>query len=218
MNLNDSIIKPVLIKETQSHIKSINDIAFIDDKNLVVTAGADGMCKIFEINTLKLLKTISFRQNLSEKFNYSFRGIKYDPFSCSLFTIQAPLRGPTFLTKWNVRNNFEPEASLKVCDSICTSIDFSPSYEVVGLADCNGLIFYIDASGQMSKIKELSASQTTVKSIAFKDQNLVSGSADNELQLNHIYKRNFISFIGLIKLIILVYIGYYLYTKTRAGV
>ena len=94
-------INPSLIKETQAHFKSINDILFIDDRNLIITAGADGCCKIFEATSLKLLKKLSFRVSLSDKFNYSMRGMRYDKYSGYLYTIEAPLRDHTYLSKWD---------------------------------------------------------------------------------------------------------------------
>lgn len=212
-NRGNQSINPTLIKETQAHLKGVNDIAFIDDKNLVITAGADGCCKISEISSLKMLKKLTFRINISEKSNYSVRGLRYDNYSGILYTIQAPMRGHTYLTKWNARNNFEPVSTIKVSTSICTSMDFSRDYNLLGLADCNGSVIYVDASNDMSIIKSLELSEITIKSVAFKNGNLITGSADNALQLNYIYKPNFISFSFLLKLFFILIFGYYIYLR-----
>lgn len=143
------------------------------------------------------------------------RGLQYDRNSGFLFTIQAPMRGHTFLTKWDARNNFEPINSIQVSDSICTSIDFSPYYNLICLADCKGSLIYVDAARDMSILKELALSEITIKSIAFKNGNLISGAADNALQLNYIVKSSIISFEFIIKLFIIIIFGYYLFSKIK---
>jgi WD40 repeat protein len=205
-------VEPSLVKESQAHFKSINDILFIEDKNMLVTAGADGLCNIFEISTLKLLKKLCFKVKEEEK-NYSMRGLRYDNCTSSLFTIQAPLRGSTYLTKWDLRNNFCPISTVLVSDSICTSIDYSPFYDLIGLADCKGSLIYVNPSGEMSKIKEVDVSEITIKSVAFKDSNLISGAADNALSLNYIYKPNLISLTSTLKMFLFIFFVYYVYLK-----
>jgi hypothetical protein len=213
LNAANNSVAPKLIRDTQAHFKSINDILFIDEKNLVVTAGADGQCKIFETTSLKMLKKLSFRLSLSEKSNYSLRGMRYDKYGGFLYTIQAPMRGYTYLTKWDAKNNFNPVSSIEVSDSICTSIDYNPLYDLIGLADCKGSLVYVDPRGQMSKVKEVPLSEITIKSVAFKNGNLISGAADNALQMNYIYKASLISYTFLIKFFMIVFFGYYLFLK-----
>ena len=179
----------------------------------MITAGADGCCKIFEATSLKLLKKLSFRVSLNDKFNYSMRGMRFDKYSGYLYTIEAPLRGHTFLTKWDTRNNFNPLSTIKVSDSICTAIDYNPLYDLIGLADCNGNISYVDPTGEMIKIKEIALSEITIKSVAFKNGNLITGAADNALQMNYICKRNIVSISGLFKIVLLILFAYYFYSK-----
>jgi WD40 repeat protein len=208
-------LSPKILRESQSHLKSINDIIFLDDKNFLITAGADGSSKIYETSTLKMLKKLSFRVNMGEKNNYSMRGLRYDKYKGYLYTIQALMRGNTYLTKWDVKNNFEPVSTINASDSICTSIDYSERYNLIGLADVEGKIIYIDASNEMSVIKVINLSEITIKSIAFKNQNLVTGAADNALQINFIVKPNLIS-VGLyFKFIFLIIFGYYMYLKSK---
>jgi hypothetical protein len=185
----------------------------MEDRNLVITASSDGLCKIFETSTLKLLKKLSFKIKEDEK-NYAIRGLKYDKNSGFLYTIQAPLRGYTYLTKWDVKNNFNPVKSIDVSDSICTSMDYHPFYDLIGLADCKGSIIYVDAS-QMFKIKEVPIREITIKSVAFKDSNIISGAADNALAMDYIYKPKLISFTSLFKLLLIVLYGYFIYTKIK---
>jgi WD40 repeat protein len=202
-----------MVKESQAHLKSINDILIIDDKNLILTAGSDGVVKIYELTTLKLLKKLSFKVDINEKSNYSMRGMKYDKYGGFLYTIQAPMRGRTYLTKWDGKNNFTPVNTLEVSDTICTSIDYSPLYDLIGLSDCKGSLIYVDASKNMNRLKEVYLSEITIKSVAFKNGNLVSGAADNALQLNYIYKPNLVSFTFLMKLFVFVLVAYYMYNK-----
>ncbi len=180
---------------------------------MVISASSDGLCKIFETSTLKLLKKLSFKTKEDEK-NYSIRGLKYDKNYGFLYTIQAPLRGYTYLTKWDVKNNFNPIKSIDVSDSICTSMDYQPFYNLIGLADCKGSLIYVDAYN-MRKIKEVPIREITIKSVAFKDSNIISGSADNALAMDYIYKPQLISFTSLLKLFFVVLYAYYIYTKAN---
>lgn len=156
------------------------------------------------------------RKSVEEKHNYSLKGLVYDKQGGFLYSIQAPLRGYTYLTKWDAKNNFSPINSIEISDSICTSIDYSPRFDLLAMADCKGSLIYVDpsgASGQMSKIKEVFLSEITLKSIAFKNENLVSGAADNALQLNYIYKPSLISFTFVFKILFLVIFAYYLFLR-----
>lgn len=180
---------------------------------MVITAGADGCCKIFDVNTLKLLKKLSFRRSLEEKSNYSMRGMRYDSASGFLYTIQAPLRGVTYLTKWDLKNNFSPVSSILASETICTAIDLNPSYGIIALSDCQGKVVYVSVDGMMKKLKEEDVSEITIKSIAFKGENLVSGAADNSLKLNYIYKKSLISFTSFLQIIVLILFVFYLFQK-----
>lgn len=203
-----------LLKETQAHSKSVNDILFIEEKNFLITASSDGYCKIFEMSTLKMLKKISFRLNQEEKNNYSIRGIKYDKNSNSLFTIQAPMRGDTYLTKWSVSNNFQPIETIFITDTIACTLDFSPKFNLISVADCKGGLIYVDPNGDMSIIKKIKfENESTIKSIAFKNHNVISGTADNALQLNTIYTPNFISLTLIFKILIVAFIAYCIYIR-----
>ncbi len=187
----------------------------MDDLNLIATVSSDGSCKIFELKTLNELKKLSFRVNLDEKQNYSMRGLRYDNNNKLLFTIQSSKRGGTYLTKWDIRKNFEPVNTILVSDTICTSIDFSKEYNLIGLGDCKGSLVYVDPSSNMSVIKEVSLSEITIKSVVFKKGNLISGTADNALKLNYIYKRKLFSFFGTVKIFIFLMIIYHLFIKMK---
>ena len=86
-------------------------------------------------------------------------------------------------------------------------------YDLIGLADCKGSILYVDPTGDMSKIKEIALSEITIKSVAFKNGNLITGAADNALQMNYIYKKKMVSIVGLFKIVILILFAYYVHSK-----
>lgn len=197
------------LKSLQAHIKSINDICYIDNKNMIVTASGDGTCKIFELSTLKLLKKLSFRVNLTEK-NYSMRGLNYDNYSNVLYTFQAPLRGYTYLTKWDVKNNFDPISSIPLVEGTCTQMDFSIKYNLLALGEAKGKLIFVDPSGSMKITKEIVIRDTTVKSVVFKNKNVIAGSLDNSLQLIKMVRGgSFLqSFTKLFILAILIYLLY----------
>jgi WD40 repeat protein len=191
-----------LIKDKTPHIKSINDIIFMNDNKLLATVSSDGSCKIFEMPSLNQLKKLTFRLDLNEKQNYSMRGLRYDEKNKILYTIQSPKRGGTFLTKWDAGKNFEPVSTILVSDTICTSIDYSEKYNLIGLGDCKGSLIYVDVSNQMDVVKEVFLSEITIKSVVFKNGNLISGTAENVLKLNYIYKKNLVSFSRIIKVLL----------------
>jgi len=185
----------------------------MEDINLLATVSTDGSCKIFELKTLNELKKLSFRVNLEEKQNYSMRGLRYDNINNLLFTIQSSKRGGTYLTKWDIRRNYEPVNTILVSDTICTSMDLSKEYNLIGLGDCKGSLVYVDPSSDMSVIKEVSLSEITIKSVVFKKGNLISGSADNALKLNYIHKRKLFSFFGILKILFFFMVIYHLFNK-----
>jgi WD40 repeat protein len=187
----------------------------MDDLKLLATVSSDGSCKIFELSSLNQLKKLTFRVDLTERQNYSMRGIRYNSSNKSLFTIQSPKKGGTYLTKWDANRNFEPVSSIIVSDTICTSMDFSREYNLIGLGDCKGSLIYVDASGDMSVIKEVFLTEITIKSVVFKNGNLISGTADNALKLNYIYKRNLISLFGIFKILLMFAFFLLLFTKIK---
>jgi WD40 repeat protein len=187
----------------------------MDDSKLLATVSSDGSCKIFEVPSLNQLKKLTFRVDINERQNYSMRGLRYDPKNKILFTIQSPKKGCTYLAKWDAGRNFEPVNTIIVSDTICTSMDFSREYNLIGLGDCKGSLIYVDASNSMSVIKEVFLSEITIKSVVFKKGNLISGTAENVLKLNYIYKRNLISFFGIIKVVLMFMFLYHLFNRMK---
>lgn len=185
----------------------------MDDLNMIATVSSDGSCKIFELPSLNQLKKLTFRLDIKEKQNYSMRGIRYDIDNKFLFTIQSSKKGGTYLTKWSAKRNFEPVSTILVSDTICTSMDFSRDYNIIGLGDCKGSLIYVNASGDMSVIKEVFLTEITIKSVVFKKGNLISGAADNALKLNYIHKKSLISLLTIIKLLFTFMFFYHLITK-----
>lgn len=200
-----------MFKELQIHSKGINDVVFVENKNMIVTASADGTCKIFELTTMKILKSLSFKPSINDK-NCLMRRVKYDNYSNMLFTIEGNLRGNTYLTKWDVSNNFEPVDTIVVSGVACTSMDYSPRHQLVGIADCEGSVIYVDGNN-LAINKKLRISDITVKSVSFIGNNLVAGTADNSLSLNYLYKGNMITLGFLFKICLLIFIGIYLHKR-----
>jgi WD40 repeat protein len=199
-----------IIKEQQAHSKDINDILFLNDK--LISASSDGMCRIFELSTLKFLKFLSFRVNEKEK-NYSFRGIKYDKYNNCLITVQTPQKGNTYITKWNI-SNFNPILTVCIYGSIITSMDFSEKVGVLGLGSGDGKIFFYDSSS-LSKGGEKTIAEITVKTVSFKGNNLICGTADNALTVNDIQRSSSISLWFIVKLSVLVLFVSYILNKAK---
>jgi len=187
----------------------------MNDNKLLATVSSDGSCKIFELPSLNQLKKLTFRVDINERQNYSMRGLRYDDKNKILYTIQSPKKGGTFLTKWDAGRNFEPVGTILVSDTICTSIDYSKEYNLIGLGDCKGSLIYVDASNHMSVIKEVFLSEITIKSVVFKNGNLISGTAENILKLNYIYKKNLFSFTGIITLLLSLILLFHFYNRMK---
>ncbi len=186
---------------------------------MIITAGGDGSTKIFELKTLRLLKKLTFRASTKESTNYPMRGLKYDSYYGCLYTIQAPRRGSCYLTKWNAKN-FEPVNSIIVSDTICTSMDYSPYYNMIGIADCGGKLIQVDVSGDMKVVSTAVISENTVKTVTFKNGNLITGAADNALKLNHVKSSimGSFSFGFILKFIVIFLIAYHIFLKYKAKV
>lgn len=206
-NVDQPINSLVIFKDVQAHTKTVNDILFIDEKNLFITASSDGSCKIYELSSLRLLKRLNFRTSLNDKSNLSMRSLCFNRYTNKLFTMQARGKGETYVTKWNLDSSFSPDSSVMVSNSVCTGMDLHIGSSVIGLGDCEGKVIYVD-SDSMKVIKQIVVNETTVRAVVFSKSNLLSGTANNALKMNAIVKPGLISLWTVLKLLLLIVIIY----------
>ena len=193
-----------------AHLKSINNltIAIKGKYKYIITASGDGSCKIFDINSkdkiIKQLSKFSFRVNLDEPANYFMRDIIYDEKNKYIYTLQAPFKGNTYLTKWSFNNvnNIIPIETMEICNGTGFSFSITTNKKVIGITNSNGEIYFIDCY-KMKIISNSLLGENIIKcGMFYKDQYYITGSVDNFLRCSNVeYGRiNFISF--LFKLII----------------
>ena len=178
---------------------------------MIITSSTDGYCKVLELSGLRLLRNLCFRVSESEKNNYCIRGIRYDRRNRHLFTIQSPMRGSTYLTKWDL-NTFSPINTVKASDKIVISMDYSESRGKLALGGSESDLIFFDA-GSLSKAKSFNLGQNSVKTVCFGENILMAGTTDNALIMNNIYGSSPISISTILKLLILALFIYYLKTK-----
>lgn len=192
--LEDSINKIwELSSNEDAHWKSINKIDFIIRKSLkfLVTASGDGTCKIFDIPSkettqpIKMISKISFRESLSEPANYFMRDIICLNDSFTIYTLQSPLSGRSFLTKWDSRNvnNIKPIKTIKVSDVPCPVFSLTKNRKYFGLTDSNGKIIFVNVQN-MSIAGEKKIGEGMMKNCIFYQNYFITGSIDYKLTIN----------------------------------
>ena len=213
---NNDISAVDLLKEnTSAHIRTINSIIVIPEKKILITASGDGTCKMFEIATLKMLKKISFRASIEESSNYFMRDIQYDSYNNVLYTLQSPLRGKSFITKWDMYKGLSPISTIEVNDIVCSAMDYNKNTGVIGVVDCEGHLIYIDTKGEMKKIKKLTLGENMIKCGAFYGNQFISGSVDNILRMSKSYTSGLISIGFLFKIILIGLVVFHIYNKAN---
>ena len=211
---NNDISSVDLVREnTNAHIRTINNIILIPEKKILITASGDGTCKMFEIATLKMLRKISFRAKIEETSNYFMRDIQYDRYNNILYTLQSPLRGKSYITKWDLYRNLDPISTIEVNDIVCSSMDYSDRLGILGVVDSEGHIIYVDVSGEMSVIKKLTLGENMIKCGAFYNNQFISGSVDNIVRVSKTYTKGLFGFMTLIKLLVIGVIIFHIYNK-----
>ena len=160
---------------------------------------------------MRILRNLSFRANSFDKQNYSMRGMRYDKKQNMLFTIQAPQTGNSYLTKWDV-NSFSPVNTIKASNNVLSSIDLSEKNGVIILGGCEGNLYYYD-SNNLDRIKTISIGEMTIKSVAISNNDSISGTTDNLLIINPIYRKSFVSISILLKILLFILFIYYIRTK-----
>jgi hypothetical protein len=109
-------------------------------------------------------------------------------------------------------NSFAPIDTVKIANTIISSVDFSPKFGVLGLGASDGRLLYYD-SKSLAKCGEKAIAEITVKSVSFKNDILIAGTADNAMTMNKIIRGNSISFTFLLKLLISILIILYIINK-----
>ena len=192
-----------LVKDFQAHLRDINDIVIIEQKNILITCSSDGTCKVMELATLRNLMKLTFRLNINEKKGYLFRSIYYDERNKYLYTTQAPLTGDSYITKWFVSDGFRPIDSTKITGVSTCSIDHDYESGTLVLGDNKGSVIFIDSSS-LSKIKEVNVSEISIKSIKYHKGNVISSSADNNIRVLKNFSKGFFSLFGFIKIVLCI--------------
>lgn len=214
-NTDKSIKSATIFKDAQVHARVINDILILPHKQLLITASGDGTCKVFDLTSLKTLKRLSFRQSLNELMNYPMRSIRYDKDENVLYTLQAPMKGSSYVTKWSVDRSFDPISSIQVSHTVASTFDYDPKLSLVSVADSEGYLTYINADGNMNKIKSISIGENMIRSVSLIKGSLISGSVDNFLKVSPIYNQGMFSLTLLSKLLFIALLIYYIYMKKK---
>ena len=70
------------------------------------------------------------------------RDILYDNFN--IFTLQSPIQGKSFITKWSLKNINEvaPIETLEVSNNVCFSMNFNKNKNLIGIIDSEGNILF----------------------------------------------------------------------------
>jgi hypothetical protein len=139
------------------------------------------------------------------------RDLAYDKYSNVIYTLQSPLRGKSFITKWNVYKNLEPIETVEVSNVVCSSMTYSEDMGVLGVTDSEGGVLYVDAGKNMKVIKRLSIGENMIKCGGFYRGKFVSGSVDNFIRLNNAYEGSCCSFSTIVFLILICLFGYRVY-------
>jgi hypothetical protein len=219
-NNGNSIDSVNLISENnKAHLRAINNLTIvkIGKKKIVVTASGDGNCKLFDLNNnLNYISKFSFRQFEGETANYYMRDILYDNFN--IFTLQSPIQGKSFITKWSLKNINEvaPIETLEVSNNVCFSMNFNKNKNLIGIIDSEGNILFANPYN-MNLMGKKKVSESMIRSGIFWEKYFIVGSIDKTVSMNTI-KNNF-SFFGFLRILFIlfciVFVSYDIYIKTK---
>jgi len=148
---------------------------------------------------------LSFRLNKDDKKGYLFRSIFFDEKKNLLYTTQAPLKGDSYITKWNVNNGFKPIDSAKICNVSTCSIDLDYNTKTLAIGDNKGSVIYIDANS-LDKNKEINISELSIKTLKYYNENLISGCADNSIRVLGNFTKGIFTFVNLFKILLFAFI------------
>lgn len=161
----------------------------------------DATAKIIDIQTLKVLKQLTFRPTPEEN-NYIFRGL--DLKSNILSTLQSPMRGDSYITLWD--KNFNPIRSKKVSSSSCISMKRVGWNFVLG--ESSGNVLHIDSQtldiNYEGKFHELAT-----RSIANCGKGYFFTSSPDQMIASHKIKES--SMISFKKIVFLLFLSIIVY-------
>ena len=128
------------------------------------------------------------------------RSINYDSYDGIITTLQSPMRGESYMTKWQT-SNFEPIMTEKISDSSCTVMKKIGDTFIVG--EISGNVIHIDAN-TLSINQDKNYHVLATKSIASVGKNyFFTSSPDQMITIHSVKSANLISFQGVIKMLLL---------------
>lgn len=200
-----------LERESQIHLKKINDMLYVRERSFIVTASADGTCKIIDRTSLAVVKQLTFRSSISDKENFLIRCLAIH--GRYLITLQCPTRGSSYVTKWDMSRNFNPVVSRHISSSVCAKMILNGNTLAIG--ETTGQLIQVSADdlsiNRNKKVHDL-AINSICNTSNFKSCILTS-SPDSMILLHDVASRGFISALGLLKFLVLVVLGFYIYLR-----
>ena len=185
-----------------AHLRSINRIIICSSKKIFLTASGDCSCKLWEIASLKQLAKCSFRVSLSELSNYYMRDIAFNAKDNLVYTIQSPIKGTTYLTKWNLSKNLAPIKTVFIGEICHKSIVYDRKLNTLAIGSSDGSICFVDGSSlQINGV--VKASENEINCIKYHNGKVLAGSANGTLKLVKVVRSSFLSF-KFVALVILV--------------
>lgn len=194
------------------HSDKVNDIQLINiskNKKYLITASVDCTIIISELDTLKYLHYLIFNPNLNINSNkLLIRSIEYD--NNYLYSLMSPLKGASYISKWNINNGFIPLKTKKISDNVCLRMKISGINLIVG--QVNGNITHIDKetlSNNYNKNFHIMA----VNSIAIVNKDIVFSSGPDRMISSH--KIKYKRLISISKAIFIIIISFFIYLFLR---
>ena len=223
IKINNNKIESInlISSNLNAHLRIINNLIIIKKEKykFVVTASGDGTCKVFDIysNNIKIkeLSKFSFRETLTETANYFMRDILYDSNSENIFTLQSPLRGNTYLTKWSFKNVnlITPLKTVEICAATGFSCAMTNNKNLIGITNSEGSIIFVDCN-EMKINSKISLGENMIKcGMFYQDQYYITGSIDNYLRSSVAKYNGFNYFSFMFKFIIFGLICFDIYRR-----
>lgn len=199
-NKEDKSIKGLkYLQSVNSHNDKILDVLVLSQHKVIVSCSSDATCKVLDIGNLKLIHYLSFKPDVYSS-NLIFRNLSND--GNYLLTLQSPMRGSSYITKWRIDRHFEPEHTKCILDSTCLGMKKCGSTLVVGAAD--GSLIHIDL-GTLTNLYQRKYHEMAVRSITSSPNNKVcfSSSPDQMISGYPVKKMSLFSFTNTLKLLLL---------------
>lgn len=179
------------------------------NKKILISASLDSTCKLLDINTLAIVKILTFRSKLDEK-NYIFRSLEL--YNGDLITLQSPMRGESYITKWNT-SNFEAIKTKKVCTNTCIVMKRIGGNMILG--ESSGDVLNVDCES-LDVVSNKNIHGLATKSIcSINNKFYFTSSPDQMITINKVQEKRFISLFGILKIILLSIIIYYLVQRNE---